>query len=145
VKAICPICGNELKLRKSIYGRFYGCSNYPKCKYITKSILVKKEDAFADNTSNIIKENSIVKLKNINTGEIEKYKIINPYVEYNSIFVKFGKHGPIYNKILKSIEGVDPSDEVNPTISIDSPIGKLLIGKSKGDIIEYGNDKYQIL
>ncbi|MGM5485497.1 MAG: DNA topoisomerase, partial [Nanobdellota archaeon] len=29
----CPKCGSELKLRKSIYGQFIGCSNYPKCKY----------------------------------------------------------------------------------------------------------------
>ena len=33
----CPTCGTgKLVLRKSIYGSFYGCSNYPKCKYIQK-------------------------------------------------------------------------------------------------------------
>lgn len=30
---ICPKCGNDLVLRKGKFGRFYGCSNYPKCKY----------------------------------------------------------------------------------------------------------------
>lgn len=30
----CPRCGGELILRKGMYGRFYGCSNYPKCTYI---------------------------------------------------------------------------------------------------------------
>ena len=29
----CPKCGAKLILKKGIYGAFYGCSNYPKCKY----------------------------------------------------------------------------------------------------------------
>ena len=33
---ICPLCGGKLVKRKSIYGEFYGCSNYPKCKYTRK-------------------------------------------------------------------------------------------------------------
>ena len=31
---ICPRCGKSLVLRKGQYGNFYGCSNYPKCKFI---------------------------------------------------------------------------------------------------------------
>lgn len=34
---ICPRCGGKLLLRKGKYGKFYGCSNYPSCKF-TKSI-----------------------------------------------------------------------------------------------------------
>ncbi len=30
---ICPSCGGELIKRKGRYGEFYGCSNYPKCRY----------------------------------------------------------------------------------------------------------------
>jgi hypothetical protein len=30
---ICPFCGGNLVLREGRYGRFYGCSNYPKCNY----------------------------------------------------------------------------------------------------------------
>ena len=30
----CPKCGSPLVLRKSMYGQFIGCSNYPKCKTI---------------------------------------------------------------------------------------------------------------
>ena len=30
---ICPKCGGNLVLRNGRYGRFYGCSNYPSCKY----------------------------------------------------------------------------------------------------------------
>ena len=30
----CPKCGGKLVLRNGRYGRFYGCSNYPQCKYV---------------------------------------------------------------------------------------------------------------
>jgi len=29
----CPKCGGRLEERVGKYGKFYGCSNYPKCKY----------------------------------------------------------------------------------------------------------------
>lgn len=29
----CPRCGGQLMLRKGIHGLFYGCSNYPQCRY----------------------------------------------------------------------------------------------------------------
>lgn len=29
----CPRCGGKLNLREGKYGKFYGCSNYPKCKF----------------------------------------------------------------------------------------------------------------
>ena len=32
----CPRCGGKLVIRQGRYGPFYGCSNYPKCKYILK-------------------------------------------------------------------------------------------------------------
>lgn len=32
-KGICPQCGGRLVLREGKYGSFYGCSNYPKCRY----------------------------------------------------------------------------------------------------------------
>lgn len=32
---ICPRCGGTLTIRQGKYGKFYGCSNYPKCKYTT--------------------------------------------------------------------------------------------------------------
>lgn len=31
---ICPKCGHKLIERNGKYGKFIGCSNYPKCKYI---------------------------------------------------------------------------------------------------------------
>lgn len=33
-QGICPQCGGHLILRRGKYGSFYGCSNYPKCKFI---------------------------------------------------------------------------------------------------------------
>ena len=30
---VCPRCGGELVERRGQYGRFWGCSNYPKCKF----------------------------------------------------------------------------------------------------------------
>ena len=33
MQGICPKCGGNLVLRNGKYGRFYGCSNYPKCKF----------------------------------------------------------------------------------------------------------------
>lgn len=34
---ICPYCKTPLVLHKGKYGEFYGCSNYPKCRYTLKS------------------------------------------------------------------------------------------------------------
>ena len=32
----CPKCGGILVEREGKYGKFLGCSNYPKCKYMKK-------------------------------------------------------------------------------------------------------------
>ena len=32
-QGICPLCGGRLILRNGKYGDFYGCSNYPRCRY----------------------------------------------------------------------------------------------------------------
>ena len=33
---ICPRCGGKLVLRNGKYGEFWGCSNYPRCKFVKK-------------------------------------------------------------------------------------------------------------
>ena len=33
---ICPRCGAELVLKKGKYGEFWGCSNYPRCRFVKK-------------------------------------------------------------------------------------------------------------
>lgn len=35
-KMVCPECGGDLVKRNGKFGEFYGCSNYPKCKYTKK-------------------------------------------------------------------------------------------------------------
>ncbi|MBE6672017.1 MAG: hypothetical protein E7599_00645 [Ruminococcaceae bacterium] len=35
-KKMCPYCKTELVLRNGKYGSFYGCSQYPRCKYTLK-------------------------------------------------------------------------------------------------------------
>ena len=32
-RGICPRCGGKLVLRNGKYSEFYGCSNYPKCRF----------------------------------------------------------------------------------------------------------------
>ncbi|RXT00976.1 hypothetical protein EIZ39_25765 [Ammoniphilus sp. CFH 90114] len=39
---ICPRCEGELLERTGKHGSFYGCSNYPKCRY-TKCHYIAKE------------------------------------------------------------------------------------------------------
>lgn len=36
VEKKCPKCDGKLVLRQSVYGKFYGCSTYPKCRYTEK-------------------------------------------------------------------------------------------------------------
>lgn len=33
---VCPRCGGQLVERNGRYGKFMGCSNYPKCRYVQK-------------------------------------------------------------------------------------------------------------
>lgn len=33
---LCPECGGKLRERRGPYGKFWGCSNYPRCRYIRK-------------------------------------------------------------------------------------------------------------
>ena len=33
---VCPRCGGNLVNRNGKYGRFIGCSNYPKCRFTKK-------------------------------------------------------------------------------------------------------------
>ena len=35
-QGICPRCGGKLVERDGKYGKFFGCSNFPNCKFILK-------------------------------------------------------------------------------------------------------------
>ncbi|MEG1150074.1 MAG: type I DNA topoisomerase [Bacilli bacterium] len=41
---VCPECGGALVIRKSKYGEFTACGNFPKCKYVKKEPKEKKEE-----------------------------------------------------------------------------------------------------
>ena len=44
VKRKCPKCSDgDIVLRSSIYGKFYGCSKYPKCRYTEKLVNNNKD------------------------------------------------------------------------------------------------------
>ena len=36
-EGICPRCGGQLVERTGKYGKFFGCSNYPKCTFVLKN------------------------------------------------------------------------------------------------------------
>lgn len=36
-QCVCPRCGGQIVLRQGKYGSFYGCSNYPKCRFTLNS------------------------------------------------------------------------------------------------------------
>ncbi|MFA5276528.1 MAG: topoisomerase DNA-binding C4 zinc finger domain-containing protein, partial [Candidatus Omnitrophota bacterium] len=42
----CPQegCGGELIERRSKRGFFYGCSNFPKCRYVSRTLPGEKEE-----------------------------------------------------------------------------------------------------
>ena len=41
---ICPKCGGDLIKRKGRYGEFYGCKNFPKCRYKGHALKEEKND-----------------------------------------------------------------------------------------------------
>ena len=41
---VCPKCGSKLVYKDGPHGRFIGCSNYPKCKYVQKEEKEKPEE-----------------------------------------------------------------------------------------------------
>jgi DNA topoisomerase I len=44
----CPKCDGKLVLRKGIYGAFYACENYPKCKYVFSDKKTKTKKPIKD-------------------------------------------------------------------------------------------------
>ena len=36
-KPYCPHCHIEMRVVKGKFGDFYGCTNFPKCKFISKT------------------------------------------------------------------------------------------------------------
>lgn len=53
----CPDCSNILKLRNGWYGKFYGCSSYPKCR---KTVPVVMIESYAISSVGEVKQQSIL-------------------------------------------------------------------------------------
>ena len=55
---VCPDCGGILTIKHSRRGKFFGCSNFPRCRY-TKDILDENEDVelCPDCGSRLVKRN----------------------------------------------------------------------------------------
>ena len=69
---ICPDCGSDLVKRKSRYGYFTACSNYPNCKYIKKENANPEDNNFQSEVIGkcpICKKGDIV-TKKTRTGKI---------------------------------------------------------------------------
>ena len=43
----CPACGDFLVLRSGKYGTFWGCQNYPRCKYTQQDTPSVKPDSLS--------------------------------------------------------------------------------------------------
>ena len=61
---VCPECGSDLVIRKSKYGEFTACSNYPTCKYI------KQEEASVKEIMNCPKCNGKIVEKKTRRGKV---------------------------------------------------------------------------
>lgn len=52
----CPKCGGEMQSRKSSYGIFWGCKNFPECNGTRDSMGRSKEERDADKEEDKIRE-----------------------------------------------------------------------------------------
>ena len=77
----CPNCLGDLLPREGRYGLFYGCENYPNCKFTCS------EDEYAGVYWNISKgQNNEQERKEVTMTNAEKYKDIE---ERTKAFIKF--------------------------------------------------------
>lgn len=80
----------------------------------------------------------------VGTGEIINYKVISSYVtyEFRNIIADhpYGKLEGTYIEKMSS-----DADPLNGTISTESPLGKLLIKASVGDVIKLAGKDIKIL
>lgn len=76
----CPICGNDIVIKNGIYGKFYGCSNFPRCKYSEsiKIMLIFDMDGTVFDTDSIRIARNEKKL-DINNCSKENIKLIEGF------------------------------------------------------------------
>ncbi|WP_176519814.1 topoisomerase DNA-binding C4 zinc finger domain-containing protein, partial [Bacillus pseudomycoides] len=82
----CPKCGSGIKARKS----FYGCSNYPECKFTLPDNFRKKKLG-KTNVKNLLEGKETV-IKNIKKADKNTYNAVVKLNEKGFIdFVSFAK------------------------------------------------------
>lgn len=59
----CPLCGNELVIRKGKFGEFIACSTYPKCKYVKPNDVTEEKPV-----------NEVITINNPKYGELKFVK-----------------------------------------------------------------------
>ena len=105
------------------------------------SNIKKKKNVSTDNTSQV-KIGSYVRLKSILDGKILEFKLISSHTEVH--YKTMGYKTKNYAEVYKTSDADGSS-----TISDLSPLGKAILNKHSGDIIEYnvnGNIKrYSII
>ncbi len=106
----CSKCGSEMQKKKSKFGEFYGCSNYPNCKNI-RSLDSEKEEKESnikcdkcDGEMQIKKGrfgefygcSNYPKCKNIKSLQEEEINIKCPECKKGDVVKKVAKRGPFY-------------------------------------------------
>jgi DNA topoisomerase-1 len=107
----CPDCGSDLVERQGRFGKFVGCSNYPKCKYI-------KKDEKKIGVNCVVCEKGEMVEKKTRRGKI--FFGCNQYPNCKTAFwdmpiQKTCKiHGPKQLMVLKKIKGQEELQELCP-------------------------------
>lgn len=99
----CPKCNGELKIRDGQHGKFYGCSNFPECKFTLSP---------SENKSNKLNEKYIVKEKYDIDISLKLSKFLLKNSDKNVVYIiKVNKNSLI--KIGKSVNYISRLKQLN--------------------------------
>ncbi len=77
VEGVCEKCGGDLLMRYSKFGKFYGCKNYPKCKFIKPFLYIVKDRFCPDCKGRIVSRFSKSRKKFFGCENYPKCKFIS--------------------------------------------------------------------
>lgn len=90
----CPKCGGNLVLKKGRYGEFYGCSNFPTCKYSEGA------DRPPPGANPI-------------TGEVKSGRIMAALQDLYAQPIIIGNVNPVSTKVINLMSWLDDDEEDN--------------------------------